>query len=121
MPNRLARLLSLLAVVVLLAGCSQNLGPKTYNDEVRNNYMENCVKGSTARLGATGAATYCECSYGGISAPAGIPFDKFKDFEKFLRDNVGDDINTRKDLDDTNRFDDILEVLDGCAPVGPAA
>jgi hypothetical protein len=111
----------LLAVAALLAGCSQNLGPKNYNDEVRNNYLENCVNGSTEKLGAAGAQSYCECSYGAISAPAGISFDKFKDFEKFLRDHVGDDINTRKDLDETNRFDDILDVLDGCAPVGPAA
>lgn len=119
MPNRLSRLVLLLAAVVLLAGCSQNLGPKTYNAEVRNNYMENCVKGSTDKLGATGAATYCECSYGGLAT--GIAFDKFKDFETYLRDHVGDDINTRKDLEDTNKFDDILGVLDKSAPVGPAS
>ena len=121
MPRRLFRLLSLLAVIVLLAGCSQNLGPKNYNEEVRNNYMENCVKGSSDKLGATGAATYCECSYSAIAAPAGIPFDKFKDFESYLRDHVGDDINSRKDLENTNRFGDILKVLDECAPVGPSA
>lgn len=118
MPNRLPHLLVLLAAVVLLAGCSQNLGPKTYNDEVRNNYQENCVKGSTERLGATGAATYCECSYSALAA--NISFDKFKSFESYLREHVDDDIQTRKDLDDTNRYDDILALFDGCAPVGPA-
>jgi hypothetical protein len=103
----------------VLAGCSRDLGPKNYNDEVRNNYMENCVKGSTDKLGATGAATYCECTYSAISK--GIHFDKFKEFETYLRDHVGDDINTVNDLDVTNKFDDILGFLNGCVVAGPTA
>ena len=124
MPNRLPHFLVLLAAAVLLAGCSQNLGPKNYNDEVKANYTNTCVEGATARLGEAAAKTYCECTYAAISAPApaGIHFDKFKDFETFLRKNVSaDDINTYKELDDTNKFDDILKLFNDCAPVGPTS
>jgi hypothetical protein len=119
--NRLPHLLVLLAAVVLLAGCSRDLGPKTYTDEVKANYTKTCVDGSTEKLGAAAAATYCECTYAAISAPAGIHFDRFKSFETYLREHVSNDINTRKDLEDTHKYDDILKLLDGCAPVGPTA
>ena len=50
MLNRLPHLLVLLAAVALLAGCSRDLGPKTYTDEVKTNYMNTCVDGSTEKL-----------------------------------------------------------------------
>jgi hypothetical protein len=122
-PNRLPHLLVLLAAVVLLAGCSQNLGPKNYNEEVKANYTSTCVEGATARLGEAAAKTYCECTYSAISAPApaGIDFDKFKDFETYLRDHVGDDINSIEDVEDTNKYDDILTLFEGCVVAGPSA
>ena len=107
----------LLAALLLLAGCSQNLGPKTYNDEVKDNYTRNCVDGSTDKLGPTGAATYCECTYSGIVAK--ISFDHFKSFETYLRDHIGDDINTRADLEATGKYNDILAIFDGCTVSGP--
>ena len=121
MPNRLPPLLVLLAALLLLAGCSRDLGPKTYTAEVKDNYTANCVAGSTDKLGATGAATYCECTYAAISAPAppGIHFDHFKSFETYLREHVGDDINTREDLDKTDKYDDILKIFDSCTVSGP--
>ena len=121
MLNRLPHLLVLLAAVALLAGCSRDLGPKTYTDEVKTNYMNTCVDGSTEKLGEAAAKTYCECTFAAVSAPApaGIHFDKFKDFETYLREHVGDDINSLKDLEDTNKFDDILKLFDGCTPKGP--
>ena len=123
MPNRLPHLLVLLAAAVVLAGCSQNLGPKNYNDEVKTNYTTTCVDGATERLGEAAAADYCKCTYDAISAPApaGIDFDKFKDFETYLREHVGDDVNTVKDLSDTNRFGPILALFDGCVVAGPIA
>jgi hypothetical protein len=87
---------------------------------VRDNYMENCIAGSTGGLGATGAATYCECTYNELQKT--IDFDHFKDFEAYLRDHVGDDINTRDDLVKQGvKYADILKVLDGCVTQGPAA
>ena len=124
MLNRLPHFLVLLAAVALLAGCSRDLGPKTYTDEVKANYTNTCVEGSTDKLGGEAAAkTYCECTYAAISAPApaGIHFDKFKSFETFLREHVGDDIKTLTDLDNTNKYDDILGLYKGCVVAGPTA
>jgi hypothetical protein len=109
--------LVLLAAVLVLAGCSQNLGPKDYNDEVRTNYQENCVKGVTDKLGAAGAETYCKCTYDGFLAK--ITFDKFKEFEKYLRENVGDEVNSSNDL--KAKYQNILDLLDGCVVAGPTA
>jgi hypothetical protein len=115
--------LVLLAAAVLLAGCSQNLGPKNYNDEVKTNYTNTCVEGATARLGEAAAKTYCECTYTAISAPApaGINFDTFKSFETYLRENVGSNINNVDDLKKTGKYDAILKLFDGCVVAGPTA
>ncbi|MEO5838878.1 MAG: hypothetical protein ABIQ73_00240 [Acidimicrobiales bacterium] len=121
MLNRLPHLLALLVAVVLLAGCSQNLGPKSYTAEVKDNYTKTCVEGSTQKLGAAAAATYCQCTIDGLSAPTGIHFDTFKSFETYLRDHVGDDVNNIDDLANTNKYDAILTIFQGCAPVGPTA
>jgi hypothetical protein len=118
-PNRLPHVLVLLAAVLLLAGCSRDLGPKTYTDEVKANYSDNCVAGATDKLGATGATSYCECTYNAFVA--NVSFTKFKDFESYLRQHVGDDVNSRDDLDKTNKYDDILKLLDGCVAAGPVA
>jgi hypothetical protein len=121
--NRLPHLLVLLAAVALLAGCSRDLGPKTYTDEVKANYTKTCEDGATERMGEAAAKTYCECTYAAISAPApaGIHFDKFKDFETYLRENVGTNINNIDDLKKTGKYDDILKLFDNCTPVGPTA
>jgi hypothetical protein len=122
-PNRLPHILVLLAAAIVLAGCSQNLGPKNYNDEVKTNYTNTCVEGATARLGEAAAKTYCECTYAAISAPApaGIQFSRFKDFETYLRENVGSNINNIDELDKTEKYDDILKLFAGCVVAGPSA
>lgn len=123
MFNRLPHILVLLVAVVLIAGCSQNLGPKNYNDEVKANYTKTCVDGSKDKLTLEGATTYCECTYAAISAPppAGIHFDKFKDFETYLRENVGSNINNIDQLDKTEKYDDILTLYRNCIVAGPTA
>ena len=119
MLNRRPFLLVLFAAAILLAGCATNLGPKTYTSEVRDNYMENCIAGSTDGLGASGAATYCECTFSELQKSIG--FDHFKDFEAYLRENVGDAINTRDDLVKQGvKYADIIRVLDGCVTQGPS-
>ena len=117
MLNRLPRVLVLLVAVGVLAGCSQNLGPKTYTNEVKDNYQENCIKGATDRLSAAEAATYCECTYTAFVDK--VSFDRFKDFESYLRDHVGDDINSVDDLDET-QYTDIVDLLEGCVSQGPS-
>ena len=121
MLNRRPFLLVLFVAAILLAGCATNLGPKSYTTEVRDNYMENCIAGSTGGLGATGAATYCECTYNELQKS--IDFDHFKDFEAYLREHVGDDVNTREDLEKQGgvKYADIIRVLDGCVTQGPTA
>ena len=123
MLNRLPHLLALLAAVALLAGCSRDLGPKTYTDEVKANYTKTCVDGATDRLGEAAATTYCECTYAAISAPApaGVHFDRFKDFETYLRENVGTNINNIGDLEKIDKYDDILKLFAGCVVAGPTA
>ena len=116
MPNRLPHVLVLLTAVLVLAGCSQNLGPKTYTDEVKSNYHENCVKGSTEKMGATEATKYCDCTYDAFVS--GISFDKFTSFESYLRSHVGDDIKTATDL--KAKYPEIFALLNGCVVQGPA-
>jgi hypothetical protein len=120
-PNRLRHFLVLLVAAIVLAGCSQNLGPKNYNDEVKANYTNTCVDGATERLGEAAAKTYCECTYSAISAPApaGISFDTFKSFETYLRENVGSNINNIGDLEKTGKYDAILKLFAGCVVAGP--
>ena len=119
MLNRLPRLFVLFAAAVLLAGCATNLGPKNYTTEVRDNYQENCIEGSTQKLSAADAAAYCECTYKGLSE--NIEFDHFKDFETYLRQHVGDDVNSPDDLISNVKYSDIVKVLQGCVSQGPAA
>ena len=119
MLNRLSPLLALFAAAVLLAGCSTNLGPKNYTTEVRDNYQENCIEGSTQKLSASDAAAYCECTYKGLEN--NIDFDDFKDFEAYLRQHVGDDVNTAEDLEKNVKYAPIVSVLQGCVSQGPAA
>jgi hypothetical protein len=116
--NRLPHILVLLAAVVMLSGCAQNNGPTTYTDEVKANYQDNCVKGATDKLGAAGAATYCQCTYDAFVA--NISFDAFTSFESYLRAHVGGDIKTIDDLDHTNKYDDIIGLLKGCIAQGPS-
>ena len=118
MPNRPSRPFALFVGALLLAGCSTSLGPKTYTTEVRDNYQENCIEGSSQRLSAAEAATYCECTYKQISE--NIDFDLFKDFEEYLREHVGDDVDSADDLDNT-KYKPIIDVFEGCSPQGPSA
>jgi hypothetical protein len=108
----------LCAAALVLAGCATNLGPKNYTTEVRDNYQENCIEGSTQRLSSSEAATYCECTYKQIEEK--IDFDLFKDFESYLRQHVGDDVDSADDLDNT-KYKPIIDVFEGCAPQGPSA
>ena len=115
MPNRLPHVLVLLAAVVLLTGCSRDLGPTTYTDEVKANYSDNCVKGATDKLTAAGADTYCQCTYNAFVAS--VSFSKFKDFESYLRQHVGDDVKTATDL--RAKYPDISALFDNCVVKGP--
>jgi hypothetical protein len=111
--------LVLFAAVLVLAGCSRDLGPKTYTAEVRDNYQQNCVAGSTQKLSASDAAAYCECTYTGLEK--NIAFDHFKDFEEYLRQHVGDDVNSSADLASNVKYADIVGVLAGCVSQGPSS
>jgi hypothetical protein len=117
-PNRLFRLFALLAGALVLAGCATNFGPDNYNAEVRDNYMENCIEGSSQRLSASDAAAYCECTFKGLQDK--IEFDLFKDFETYLRENVGEDVNDRDDLENP-KYREIIAVFDSCVSQGPSA
>ena len=119
MLNRLPPLLVVFAAAVLLAACSTNLGPKNYTTEVRDNYQENCISGASQKLSASDATAYCECTYSGLEK--NIDFDDFKDFESYLRQHVGDDVNTAEDLEENVKYAPIVSVLKGCVSQGPAA
>jgi hypothetical protein len=119
-PKRLYRLSALSVAALLLAGCATNFGPDDYNAEVRDNYMENCIEGSSQRMSAADATAYCECTFKGLDDS--VEFDLFKDFESYLRENVGDEVNSRGDLEgQTQKYGPILDVFDGCVSQGPSA
>jgi hypothetical protein len=117
-PNRLSRLFALLAGTLVLAGCATNFGPDDYNAEVRDNFMENCIDGSSQRLSASDAAAYCECAFKGLQD--NVEFDLFKEFETYLRENVGDSVNNADDLDNP-KFQEITTVFGNCVSQGPSA
>ena len=119
MLNRLPRHFVPFAAAILLAGCATNLGPKSYTTEVRDNYQENCIAGSTQKLSPADATAYCECTYRGLEQ--NIDFDHFKDFETYLRQHVGDDVNSSADLTNNVKYSDIVDVLEGCVSQGPSA
>jgi hypothetical protein len=105
----------LLTAVLVLAGCSQNLAPTTYTDEVKANYQENCVKGASDKMTPAAATAYCECTYTGFVD--NVIFDKFKEFETYLRDHVGNDVKTAEDL--RAKYPEIVALLSACIVAGP--
>ena len=109
----------LLAVVVLLAGCSRDLGPTSYTSEVQSNYMQNCAAGSAPKLSSADATLYCECTYKAFVD--NVQFGRFRDFETYLRQHVGDDINSRTDLEQKSNYGDIVKLFDGCLSQGAPA
>ncbi len=106
----------LLVALLFLAGCATN-GPKKYTDTVRDNYTETCTEGSTEKMSAAEAATYCQCTYDALVAH--VPFSKFKDYEDYLRAHVGDDIKTETDL--KNKYPDIYQLMKDCVQAGPSS
>jgi hypothetical protein len=69
-------------------------------------------------MSATDATNYCECSYGKLEAS--IPFSHFRDFEDYLRANVGGSVKSRTDLVNS-KYKDIVDLMDQCVLQGPSA
>ena len=118
MFHRLARFGLIVAALVLLAGCATNNLPTKYTAQVKTNYLETCKEGAGDKLSATDAATYCECTYGKLES--GVAFSRFRDFEDFLRSNVGNSIKTVADLKAT-KYSDIVDLMNSCVQSGPSA
>ena len=110
---------ALFAVLLFLAGCSRDPGPKSYTTEVQTNYMENCIAGTKTKLSSADTPRYCECTY--TAFVDNIGFDRFRDFETYLREHVGDNINSRADFERDATYGDIVKLLDGCVGQGPSA
>jgi len=119
-PNRNFRIVgTLFAVLLLAAGCSRDVGPNGYTAAVQSNYMENCAAGTNTKLSSTNAMLYCQCTY--TAFVDNVAFDRFRAFEDYLREHVGDDINSRTDLERNPNYGDIVKLLDGCLDQGPSA
>ena len=104
------RIALLAASILLLAGCSNSAGVNDYSAEVQTNYQQTCEDGSQSKLGAD-AATYCACTYDGFVRT--VAFNEFKQFERYLRDNIGEGgIDERSDLQ--QEYGAIVAMLDSC-------
>ena len=110
---------ALFAVLLFLAGCSRESDPTSYTTEVQANYMENCVAGTNTKLSSADTTRYCECTYTAFVDNVG--FDRFQEFENYLREHVGENINSRADFERDAMYGDIVRLLDGCVGQGPSA
>jgi hypothetical protein len=64
-------------------------------------------------------AAYCQCSYNTLETQ--IPFSRFRDFEDYLRANVGKGINTVDDLTKPgSKYGDIVGLMKSCRSQGPS-
>lgn len=102
----------LFAALLMLAGCARDPSEKSYTAEVQTNYLENCNAGTKTKMSSTDATRYCECTYTAFVDNVG--FGRFRDFETYLRNHVGEDINSRADFERDARYGDIVSLLDGC-------
>ena len=112
--GRSAAWIVLAATAGLLAfvGCSSDSRAVGYTSEVEINYMKNCVAGTQTELDATNATAYCACTYKAFGDD--VSFDRFREFEAYLRQHVGEDISSREDLEQSPTFGDIVDLLDEC-------
>jgi hypothetical protein len=117
---RSRRLLAVVALALSLSGCAANTGPKKYNDDIKANYTKACTAANTEKLSVADAATYCECTYNGLSqGDSAVPFSDFKAFDNDVRAKAGSDLKTKADL--AAKYPKIVEIFDKCVAAGPAA
>lgn len=98
--------------LLAFAGCASDSRAAGYTSEVENNYMKNCVAGTQSEVDTTNATAYCVCTYKAFVDD--VSFDRFRDFEAYLRQHVGEDISSREDLEQDPTFGDIVDLLDEC-------
>ena len=73
------RIVSLLVVLVLAAGCGDD-GGEGYSDETEAQFMASCVASVQE-----GEESLCECIYDGMAND--VPFDEFKKLDRRLSDD----------------------------------
>ena len=99
-PRRLRRrwlslLVACVAVVVLLAACSEGGEPTSYDDTVEENFTRGCeVAAASDPAISPVAQKYCDCAYGRLVAE--ISFEDFKS----LDDDVEEDPEKIRSDDD---------------------
>lgn len=119
------RIVALLAMAGLAAGCAASNEPESYTDTVESNFMTACVDANEL-AGSDGLADgerYCQCLYDTFRT--NVPYDVFKTLDDALRDGVNDGTyENRDDLSQVNvRLNDgtsvaYTDIVDSCLPGG---
>lgn len=115
------RVLVAAAFVLLLAGCSTNHGPKSFDDaKVTDNFLTSCRTSNPEKKDVTDPVSFCDCVWTSIKKT--YTFDEFKTLDEKLRTALEKDETAPKNADDLNKIDTrYVGVVNGCKASGPSA
>lgn len=79
---RSSGLAGLAVLTLVLAGCSQNSDPNTWDEadavgEVENNFVSACTEADEGRSEVSALASYCGCAYDALRQEYDADFDGF--------------------------------------------
>jgi len=75
------KLIALAGATLFLAGaCGGDDEPSSYNDDVKDDFMSQCVAGAGDE-----ARDVCQCTYDALVD--NMPFEEFKEYDEKLRDD----------------------------------
>jgi hypothetical protein len=120
--RRLARrLLVVGAFALVVAGCSSNHGPKSFDDEiVQTNFLSSCKESNPAKKDVPDAVQFCDCVWTKVKET--YTFDEFKTLDGKLRDAVAKADTAPKTPADLTKIDTrYVGVVQSCVASGPSA
>jgi hypothetical protein len=105
-----------MALGLLLAGCTQSDTPKSYTTEVKNNFTTTCKEANDRDNKIADSEAYCGCVLDRMEQTYKI--DKFIALNDDLRKNFGD-FDTRDKI--KAKYPEFVDIVDSCVSAGPSA
>jgi hypothetical protein len=80
---------AIVALVLVLAGCSAPGQTKDYNEQTQSNFVDACrTANEQKKLTDEQAQTTCDCWYDAVSGDEGLSFDRFKQDDEAIREAI---------------------------------